>query len=172
LSAIRAVLAKGLLETLGSVDFDKHFAYVSDNDPGVVIGTNTAPRDRVKELMETPNASSTNDLIKGDWIYYQNDSRYLQKHPAGLWQGENCIYDGGNKFSGLGLNGMTLQQLKTSMEHAFNQSPSSDDISQDPMLRSSHSSYKKALAEAQDANPVGLRYDTLQRFQLEKFLLK
>ncbi len=164
LSSTRAVLAKGLLDTLGAPDFDQFFSYVSDNDPGVVIGTNTKPRDRVRELMETPQASDPSHLMKGDWIYYQNDVRYLQKHPAGLWQGENCIYEGGLKFSGLGLSGMTLQGLKTSMEEHFNEAPSSQDIS--------HPNYDSSLAGAQNANPVGLRYDVLRRFQLEKFILK
>jgi hypothetical protein len=171
LGTTRAVLAKGLLDTLGEEDFDKHFAYKSDDDPGVVIGTNTAPRDRVAELMYRPQASSPDDLIKGDWIYYQNDVRYPEKHPDSLWMGENCIYEGNNKFSGFGLSGMTLQALKTSMERAFKENPTQRDIAMDPRLDSSHQNYKKAIAEAKDPKVVGLRYDSLQRFQLKKFLL-
>ncbi len=170
LSTIRAVLAKGLLDTFGDDVFDHHFKYKSDNDPGVVIGTNTAPFDRVKALMDTPVINKVDDLIRGDWIYYKNDARYLQKHPDGLWQGENCVYDGNKKWSGFGLNGMTEQHMKTSMEKAFNDDPNARDIQMDPQLASGHPQ-RKPIATLKNANPIGWVWSSLQRFHLNKFLV-
>ncbi|MCH2023366.1 MAG: DUF4157 domain-containing protein [Saprospiraceae bacterium] len=172
LSTARAVVAKGLLDTLGAETFDKHFAHKSVDDPGVVIGTNTGIKDRVEELMYRPNITSTDDLLVGDWIYYKNDARYPQKHPGGLWQGENCIYDGPDSFSGFGLNAMTEEHLHTSMIRSFNEDPDERDIERDPRLDPSHDQYKKELAEAKDAEPVGFLFDNVIRLHLKKFLAK
>ncbi|AFZ22999.1 hypothetical protein Cylst_0670 [Cylindrospermum stagnale PCC 7417] len=43
----------------------------------------------------------------GEWYYFYNHPKYLLKHPAGEWQGENSIYMGKDDkgtqlWSGLG----------------------------------------------------------------------
>ncbi|MCP5108605.1 MAG: hypothetical protein GY950_34790 [bacterium] len=164
LSTTRAVLAKSLLEILGDTEFNNHFSWTSNNDPGVVIGTNNQLVDRVQQLMVSPNANSVNDLIKGDWIYFQNDVRYPDKHPTGLWQGENCIYEGNNLLSGFGLANMSINDLTQNMEHNFNLVPTQRDIQSNPRLDSTNPNYDANLATAQNPNVVGLRYDTLRRF--------
>jgi hypothetical protein len=55
----------------------------------------------------SPDQNSDN-VIPGDWVYFQNKDDYWtkcqKKNVNGRWQGENALYVGNSKFSGLGAN--------------------------------------------------------------------
>ncbi len=80
------------------------------------------------------NGGSINNrpVQKGDWYYFENHPKYLLKHPAGAFQGENAVYLGRNEhgmqlWSGLGLNKRTENQLYDDMVSDYNRPRNSSD---------------------------------------------
>lgn len=62
----------------------------------------------------------------GEWYYFYNHPKYLVKHPAGEWQGENSIYMGkdamGNQlWSGLGTVNTTQTDSKVTEDEMLGQ---------------------------------------------------
>jgi hypothetical protein len=92
-----------LLQGLGKAKFDKMFPLGA----GLVIGK--SGNDLLNSVINTPKYEELKDkqkitaLIPGDRGYFKNFSDYGDKHPSGLWQGENVIYYGDGKFSGFGI---------------------------------------------------------------------
>ncbi len=61
----------------------------------------------------------------GEWYYFYNHPRYLLKHPAGAFQGENSIYMGKNPaqeqlWAGLGVPPTTEKGMMEEMAGAYN----------------------------------------------------
>lgn len=98
-----AVEYYALLKAVGKDKFNKMFPAGA----GLVIANSGA--DLLKSLVgsdkfeELPTKQKISDLIPGDHGYFKNFADYGDKHPSGLWQGENVIYYGNGKFRGFGI---------------------------------------------------------------------
>ena len=61
--------------------------------------------------------------IPGDQCYFKNVDDYTkkmkEKGTSGMWQGENTVYLGGGRYSGLGLDNYTEAQLREKMLEAY-----------------------------------------------------
>ncbi|HBP19926.1 MAG TPA: hypothetical protein DEA08_19310 [Planctomycetes bacterium] len=68
----------------------------------------------------------------GDWVYFANHSSYLDKHPAGAWQGENALCVGKNAagqlvYSGFGVSKVTAHEMNLELKRAYNAPRTSQD---------------------------------------------
>jgi hypothetical protein len=61
--------------------------------------------------------------IPGDYVYMKNKDDYgarlAKLKKKGYWTGENCIYMGQGKYSGLGLNNLTPAQLRQKLADGY-----------------------------------------------------
>ncbi len=90
----------------------------------IQIATALNPKVLGKWLKSIPNPTE-DDLKPGDWVYFANHDEYLDKHPAGAWQGENAIYVGDNAqgeklYSGFGVHKVTADEMNLELLHAYN----------------------------------------------------
>lgn len=122
-----AILYRAILETIGDEAFDAAFA------DGLVIKSGDIEASGLSDLLVHLPEAKTDDLIAGDWVYFQNHADYLFKHPAGAWQGENAIYigrrphDDAPLFSGFGAADLTEGQMVDELVEAFNKDRTSAD---------------------------------------------
>jgi protein-glutamine gamma-glutamyltransferase len=63
---------------------------------------------------------SKNEVLPGDWVYFQNFADYTAKHPGGYWQGENAIYLGGGKYRGFGVAAMSENDMNQELVNQYN----------------------------------------------------
>lgn len=66
-------------------------------------------------------------LAPGDWGYIYNHPKFLLKHPASPYQGENAIYLGNDKWAGLGVSPTTIENMLDDMRKGYNYSRSPED---------------------------------------------
>jgi len=96
--AAAACVYKGLLDTVGKTAFNEWFR--NHRSDLCLAGTTPSP------LLVIKRISSENDLIKGDWVYFQNFVDASSCPYVGALQGENAIVQTSNgirTYIGLGL---------------------------------------------------------------------
>lgn len=101
LMAARASFYKGLLDTIGTTSFNNWFS--SQRSVLVVSNRSYAPSPL---LANNPVISSENDLVKGDWVYFQNWVTAQNCPAINPLQGENAITQnssGTRTYIGLGI---------------------------------------------------------------------
>jgi hypothetical protein len=118
----------GLLTTLGEDKFNDLF-------PGgiTLMREWLAPRPKVaegdaiesQELIPTTRIATKKDsefsqLVPGDGVYFANFEEYEDRHPEGAFAGEWGIYLGGGKFTGLGVEEMTFDEMVAYMIGEYN----------------------------------------------------
>lgn len=101
----------------------------------------------------------------GDWYYFYNHPKYLLKHPAGAWQGENSVYAGRNKagdqlWSGLGAGNMTEDKLLIDMKKAYDDERTEQDYEKIVKYR--------ALKPIPDKSPAHPTYASLYTAYLSR----
>ncbi|HUY88537.1 MAG TPA: hypothetical protein VMV10_07375 [Pirellulales bacterium] len=109
LGAINAAYLIGERNAVSADDFDQRHPAGSLNLAGLGI---------------FQAASDTNTVIPGDYRYFKNKDDYLEQCRArrrtnAMWQGENVVYIGGGKYSGLGLDAKTEDELRDDMQRAY-----------------------------------------------------
>ncbi len=117
LSMNKAVLIRSVKEALGKARFDKFCADLeSQGTPMEIATTQRGPLDKLltAELVKPENVKT------GDWVYFHNHPKYLIKHPAGYWQGENAIYNGDGTWSGFGASNKTSEEMHEELLDAYN----------------------------------------------------
>ena len=102
LGMTRAVEYYSMLKGLGAPQFNARFP------AGVGIEVSS---DKTSPLTEGPNkkykivtVTSENQLLPGDWVYFQNLKDYAVRFPRGFWLGENAIYLGFGRYDGFGVH--------------------------------------------------------------------
>ncbi len=132
--------------TLTAIEIDSIRAAIGDKKFDQMYGSQDKPiatqkRLRIKQnIRETPFGEyvlRTEPALKmdygtpnnrpakvGEWYYFFNHPKYLLKHPAGAWQGENSLYAGRNKahdqlWSGLGAGDKSEDMLLIDMRDAY-----------------------------------------------------
>ncbi|MEW6129718.1 MAG: zinc ribbon domain-containing protein [Acidobacteriota bacterium] len=115
LSAISAIYYKAILDTIGADKFNALFKN------GMEVSTQSP----VFNFFNTKDPSAP--LEPGDWCYikghpdyHSEDFRKAFGKDVGAWQGENAIYLGNGKYTGLGLQEMTEDEMKQEMLKAYN----------------------------------------------------
>lgn len=103
----------------------------------------------------------------GEWYYFTNHPKYLLKHPAGAWQGENAIFLGVNAdkkqiWSGLGATEVTEEQLLDEMVGAYNGARGVNDTERLELIKTANGG---VLPKEYDA-AGGVFPDTINRDQL------
>jgi Protein-glutamine gamma-glutamyltransferase len=71
-------------------------------------------------------ATDKTTFVPGDFIYMVNKSDYLTKCPNGFWQGENCLYIGGDKYSGLGIDSKSEDDMRTELAKGYKRDTKTD----------------------------------------------
>jgi hypothetical protein len=104
ITAARAVFCKGLLDTVGEEAFDEWFGDPNtDNRSHLVIShKGYAP----SPLHYNKRIYSENQLVKGDWVYFQNCASSSSCPNIGVYQGLNAITQNSSNprtYVGLGV---------------------------------------------------------------------
>jgi peptidoglycan hydrolase-like protein with peptidoglycan-binding domain len=174
-STLTAIEIDGIRASLGDQKFDDMFGSQDKPVP-------TGKRLRIKQsISKTPFAdymvdtepakkgergTKNNRPAKlGDWYYFYNHPKYLLKHAAGAWQGENSLYAGRNKagdqlWSGLGAGNKTEDMLLISMKKAYDGSRTEQDYE-------SITKYY-ALRPIPDKSPANPTYESLYNSYLRR----
>jgi hypothetical protein len=119
-SVATASYYNGVLEKVGDEKFDKYFAVGGKH--AMVIGQ-YPDETPLREFMIEAHLTT---LTEGDWFYFANHPAYKYKHPAGLWQGENAMYLGGDKWSGFGAT-FSKDAMEAKLVEEFEKGRSGDD---------------------------------------------
>ncbi|MBN2533455.1 MAG: DUF4157 domain-containing protein [Spirochaetales bacterium] len=133
-TALQAAYLDAVRAAVGDDTFDDHFGSTKKDTPEperlrIAPGGNST----YKTLCTSSNANSIGDkgtignrpnLKVGEWYYFKNHSKYLKKHPAGSFQGENAIYAGKESnvqlWSGFGISRVSELQMFNSMVNSYN----------------------------------------------------
>lgn len=128
-SAIIAIEIDTLRAAIGDDKFDERFGSTRTVVPAsrrlrVRQGRKHTP---VEGRMKSETAKGTfgkRPVKKGDWVYFYNHPKYLMKHPAGAFQGENAVYVGDDAagrqlFEGLGVKASTERAMLEKMVDAY-----------------------------------------------------
>ena len=124
-----AIEYRAIKAAIGSRRFSRAF---SDSQTiRIEIAAALEPRVLGNWLKSIPNPTEA-DLLPGDWVYFANHHEYLDKHPAGAWQGENAIYVGDNAqgeklYSGFGVHSVTADAMNLELLHAYNAPRNAED---------------------------------------------
>lgn len=102
LGAARIIMAKGLVQTLKSGEFDK-------------LGYSTS-----KMNLELKPVANADQMMNGEWCYFKNDAKYLTKHPGGGYQGENVIKVSDDKYFGFPIGVNTASGWIQELINAYN----------------------------------------------------
>lgn len=133
-SAMMAIEYRTLLKTLGAEKFDAVFGDEEGNvENTMFIEASPSSGNPLNALTTSTDAAkerNTGEFDKrpakeGEWYYFYNHPKYLLKHPAGAFQGENCFYMGHNEageqiWRGFGVEAVTEQEMLEEMAHAHN----------------------------------------------------
>ena len=126
-SGLEAVQLDAVRKAIGDKRFDELYSshygppeaqlLTISGDPSI-----TSPWDQnaVKVKYTIDEEGDVQGLEGGEWGYIYNHPQYLLKHPAGVFQGENAIYMGDNKWSGLGVKPQTEDQMLDTMMRVYN----------------------------------------------------
>lgn len=161
LSAVYAMQSDTVRAAIGDDKFDEQYGSTDDEkdqivrkagrqlviaasaqatvDPMIVHTdfTNTHGKKTAGDLQEKDYAA----LKPGEWYYFKNHPKYLNKHPGGAWQGENAIYMGTNErgdrlWAGLGAKKETEAHMYATMVTAYNRERNDYDF--EVMIRDGH----------------------------------
>jgi pimeloyl-ACP methyl ester carboxylesterase len=152
-SAIVALQLDAIRRTLGDAAFDARYGADGQEAP-------RQHRLKIDQVMpEGPDADfhgktraqregrigpeGNRNADPGDWYFYGNYSKYLFKHPAGFFRGENVLCvgspDGRQLWTGLGLDpAMTETGLRNKMIHEYNLSRTDADRQYLDKLKAKH----------------------------------
>jgi hypothetical protein len=115
-----AVAYYGLLQTLGKDKFNKMFP----QGGGLIIAQ--LGEHLLQSVVNTPkyhefSGQKITALAAGDHGYFKNFKDYIDKHPGGLWSGENVIYFGDGKFSGFGMEALNENDILDRLVEKYNE---------------------------------------------------
>lgn len=116
LSVMSAIYYRAILKSIGPEKFDKIFKdsmQISQDSP---------------VFRFVPPKPPGEPLKPGDWVYVRGHPQYhdpemnraLGPGNEGAWVGENSVYIGGGKYSGLGLEDETLDEMKQNLLGGYN----------------------------------------------------
>ncbi len=136
LTTVNAIQTDALRAAVGDAKFDERFGAKGKRTPAyqrLVIGPGDSS---ISEFMtETGNKRGRigkRNVKPGEHYYFYNHPMYLLKHPGGVWQGENAVYDGevnGQQiWSGFGARGVTEDGMMEEMVGAYNLPRDEQDI--------------------------------------------
>ncbi|MEO8541643.1 MAG: peptidoglycan-binding protein [bacterium] len=149
-TALLAVEYETLRAAVGNAAFDKEFGSADRETPEdrrLTLAPKLAAPGK-NRFMKQADAAKTGETGKagdrpasvGDWFYFMNHPRYLLKHPAGAWQGENSVYmgrtNGIQMWAGMGTDNnnptapstrVTEMEMLNAMVAAYNRPRDSDD---------------------------------------------
>jgi hypothetical protein len=116
LSMTLAIEYYSMLKGLGADKFNANFA------AGIEISPDSSPPliQGAGKKYDVVAVSSTNDLLPGDWVFFQNFRDFLVKHPGADWQGENAIYLGVGQFRGFGVAAESEADLNQELVKQYN----------------------------------------------------
>ena len=133
-SAIMAIEYRTLMQTMGREKFDEVFG--SKDKPTkktMMIEAQPSSENPLNSLSTATDAAKEKNSGKmgdrpakeGEWYYFYNHPKYLLKHPAGAFQGENSLYMGKNEhgeqtWRGYGVDLVTEQEMLEEMANAHN----------------------------------------------------
>ena len=102
-----AIQYYAMLRGLGADKFNENFA------GGIEIAkTGRQPLFQgPRKKYEVITVASKDQLLPGDWVYFQNFKDYRVKNPTGFWQGENSIYLGGGLYRGFGVDSLSEDEM-------------------------------------------------------------
>lgn len=120
-----AIQYNTILSAVGDKKFDRLFGSA---DPNVTskhrLKISQYPGELpLKEYLWEPKGT-----IVGDWYYWANHPLYKFKHPGNTFQGENAMYLGDGKWSGLGVPSVTGEGMLKILLDAYNQPRSAHDL--------------------------------------------
>ena len=122
-SMMIAIEYRAIKSAIGRQRFDRAFLGPARR---VKIIMAAAKRDDVLgPWLKTIEEPSEAKVEAGDWVYFANHSSYLDKHPAGAWQGENALCVGKNAagellYSGFGVHEVTAAEMHLELKKAYN----------------------------------------------------
>ena len=159
MTTVRALQTDALRAAVGDAAFDRAFGSTDGSTPTKGYLTITPIGSSIDSFLRTtdpfgirdPGSVGHRDAQPGEHYYFQNHPKYLLKHPAGAWQGENALYagvagkdvpvrdpdkdnddDGLKKgeqvWTGFGADLMTEPALYKEMVSAYNQPRDADDL--------------------------------------------
>lgn len=154
-TAIVAIEYETLRAAVGNEAFDREFGSTDEETPPerrmeIRTGPDSPLRRKFMKTTEATARHAGGDkgargepgnrpVVPGEWYYFYNHPRYLLKHPAGAWQGENSVYmgveDGVQKWAGFGTRNeahtsshVTESELLVSMRKAYDAERSAGDL--------------------------------------------
>jgi peptidoglycan hydrolase-like protein with peptidoglycan-binding domain len=134
-TALVAIELDSVRAAIGDAKFDERFGSTTNRLPDEsrlhikqsIVGTS------LEGLMKWTDAANAGDAgvmgnrpaKEGDWYYFYNHPRYLLKHPAGAFQGENAVYMGKNDagvqlWAGMGVPDTDEVGMLKEMADAYN----------------------------------------------------
>jgi hypothetical protein len=152
-SVLAALETDALRAAIGDKRFDDLFgsvdAEVSENSRLVISAGVSSTIERftkkteAAELQDDSGGVGNRPAKVGDWYYFGNHPKYLFKHPAGFWQGENVIYRGRNAageqiWSGFGASDVTEDALFDKMVEYYNAPRSDEDRRKLEQIKAAH----------------------------------
>ena len=141
-SALVAIYINALRASIGDQKFDDNFGSAEKPIPPqqrlrVKQGRKETPLEKTVKKTEAATKEEAGTFGNrpakvGGWYYFYNHPKYLLKHPAGAFQGENAIYAGRSRageqlWSGLGVSNVAEKDMLKEMANAYNSSRSEDD---------------------------------------------
>ena len=132
LSYIVGKTLDNLRAAMGNELFDAHFGAkgmpATRSQLEIGVGVKATPLhglwDQVSEKDADFGRVGARPVMAGDWFYFQNDPRYLTKHPAGYWQGENAICasatDSAQTWAGFGVEACSEAEMLKALVTAYN----------------------------------------------------
>ncbi|MFL5764181.1 MAG: LysM peptidoglycan-binding domain-containing protein [Bacteroidia bacterium] len=112
-SVLVAVQMDAIRKEIGDKNFDIQYSnFYGPAKNGLLTISSDSDKDKQWDsVVKFRDIDPTNFTAQpGEWGYIYNHPKYLLKHPAGVFQGENVVYMGDDNWSGFG---MSPQNLKT-----------------------------------------------------------
>jgi hypothetical protein len=116
LTAIHICYYRAILHLVGDARFNQLFP------AGVVLSPDSR---QLAPYMTLTTHDHQMEINEGDWVYFYNDQRYLQRHGESqnsALQGENALYVGDGAFEGFGMDG-TREEIEDGLRNAYNDDP-------------------------------------------------
>ena len=104
-----------MLRGLGADKFNENFA-------GGIEISKTARQPLFqgpRKKYEVIKVASKDQLLPGDWVYFQNFKDYRVKNPDGYWQGENAIFLGGGLYRGFGVDSLSEDKMNKKLVETY-----------------------------------------------------
>lgn len=119
--ALQLVFAYAVLDIIGTKAFDREFGSKSGSNADFAIGFGgKPPQSKLRTLWKSDvNLTTKKDLLPGGFVYFHNAVDY---DPHGPWKGENTVFLGDGKFSRLGLDRKTEEQINRKLFYEYKES--------------------------------------------------